>query len=93
MFLSGSRHDQVFADISRHVADKTVTLIDFVVRGAAVPGESHPTCVHDHRAAFGLVTDHSGQHRNGDLVRRADADPGHDQILENIHAHPNFGDA
>ncbi|GCC46340.1 hypothetical protein chiPu_0030573, partial [Chiloscyllium punctatum] len=93
VLLIGLGHDEVGIGPAIDVADDAVALVDRLLRGAAIARQRHPTRVDEGPAAVGAMADHRREHRQCDVVDRADPDPGHHQVEHHEHAGAHLGDA
>ena len=93
VLLVGADDDEVGDRPAGEVADEAVALVDGLRRGAAVARHRHPAGVGDRPALLPLVADDLGQHRERDVVGRADADAGLEQVEEDADPGAELGQA
>ena len=93
MLLVGVGDDEIVDRPPAEIADHAVTLVDALLRGAAIARQRHPAGVGDDPVAIGLVPDDARQNRERDVVERAHAEARHDEIEEHVDAGAHFGDA
>src|SRR5258706_6882289 len=93
VLLVGVGDDQILDRLAVEPAHDAVALVYFLPRGAAVARERHPPAVGEEPVLLVLVADDARGNRNGDVVERADAEPGHDEIVEDVDADAHLGHA
>mgnify|MGYP007106267646 FL=1 len=93
VLLIGLRDTQAGDQVPGFVADEPVAELFPLPGQARITGKGHPARVDDQGAAVALAADDRSQHGKGQVFGAADAQTGHDKILEDIDAGPDFRDA